>query len=43
MLKVSSLFRKLVQFMVVTVPFVSSKVPQRPVLKGEIMPGSVSL
>lgn len=43
MLKISSLFSKLVQFMAVTAPFMSSKVPQRPVLKGEVMPGSVSL
>lgn len=42
MLKVSWLFGRL-NLQPVTVPFTSAKVPQRPVLKGKVMPGSVSL
>lgn len=43
MLKIISVFGKLLQFIAVTVPFISSKFPQRHVLKAEVMPGSVNL
>lgn len=42
MLKTSSLFGKLLQFTAVTLPFVSSKFPQRRVLRAEVMPVSVN-
>lgn len=40
MFKINSLFGKVLQFIVVTVPFASSKVSQRPVPQGEVMPAS---